>query len=96
MLDEVLSGLTPSEIDDAVLLIQRIRAQGTTIMFVEHVMRAVMALCDRVVIFNQGEVLAEGPPVEVMARPEVIAAYLGKPIENDHTSATPSGAPAHA
>ena len=96
MLDEVLSGLTPSEIDEAVVLIQRIRAQGTTIMFVEHVMRAVMALCDRVVIFNQGEVLAEGPPAEVMARPEVVAAYLGKPIEQDGTSANISGAPAHA
>lgn len=79
MLDEVLSGLTPSEIDEAVALIRRIRDQGATIVFVEHVMRAVMALCDRVVIFNQGEVLAEGLPQEVMQRPDVVAAYLGKP-----------------
>lgn len=96
MLDEVLSGLTPAEIDEAVALIQRIRAQGTTILFVEHVMRAVMALCDRIVIFNQGEVLAEGPPAEVMARPDVVAAYLGKPIDEGRDSSNATGAPAHA
>ena len=81
MLDEVLSGLTPSEIDEAVALIRRIRDQGATIVFVEHVMRAVMALCDRVVIFNRGEVLAEGAPQDVMRRPEVVAAYLGQAME---------------
>ena len=96
MLDEVLSGLTPAEIDEAVALIQRIRAQGTTILFVEHVMRAVMALCDRIVIFNQGEVLAEGPPAEVMARPDVVSAYLGKPIDEGRDSSNATGAPAHA
>jgi len=78
MLDEVLSGLTPSEIDEAVALIRRIRDQGATIVFVEHVMRAVMALCDRVVIFHRGEVLAEGQPREVMQRPAVVSAYLGQ------------------
>jgi branched-chain amino acid transport system permease protein len=95
MLDEVLSGLTPAEIDEAVALIQRIRAQGTTILFVEHVMRAVMALCDRVVIFDQGNVLAEGLPAEVMSRPEVVSAYLGKPMEGSHAGPTP-GEPGHA
>jgi branched-chain amino acid transport system permease protein len=78
MLDEVLSGLTPSEIDEAVALIRRIRDQGATIVFVEHVMRAVMALCDRIVVFNRGEVLAEGAPHDVMQRPEVVSAYLGQ------------------
>ena len=77
MLDEVLSGLTPSEIDEAVALIRRIRDQGATIVFVEHVMRAVMALCDRIVVFESGAVLAEGAPHDVMQRPEVVAAYLG-------------------
>ncbi len=96
MLDEVLSGLTPSEIDEAVALIQRIRAQGTTILFVEHVMRAVMALCDRIVVFNQGEVLAEGPPADVMARPEVVSAYLGKPIDDGREPLNASGVPIHA
>jgi branched-chain amino acid transport system permease protein len=88
MLDEVLSGLTPSEIDEAVALIRRIRDQGATIVFVEHVMRAVMALCDRVVIFNRGEVLAEGTPHDVMRRPDVVAAYLGHAAEE--------GGPVHA
>ncbi len=78
LLDEVLCGLTPSEIDDAVALIRRIREQGSTIVFVEHVMRAVMALTDRVVVFNHGELLAEGAAAEVMQRPEVMTAYLGK------------------
>jgi branched-chain amino acid transport system permease protein len=80
MLDEVLSGLTPSEIDGAVALIRRIRDQGATIIFVEHVMRAVMALCDRIIVFEQGRVLAHGEPDEVMQRPEVVAAYLGGPL----------------
>jgi branched-chain amino acid transport system permease protein len=78
LLDEVLCGLTPSEIDDAVALIRRIRDQGSTIVFVEHVMRAVMALTDRIVVFNHGELLAEGSAVDVMQRPEVMTAYLGK------------------
>ena len=86
MLDEVLSGLTPSEIDEAVALIRRIRDQGATIVFVEHVMRAVMALCDRIVVFNSGAVLAEGAPQDVMQRPEVVEAYLGHPKETAHAA----------
>jgi branched-chain amino acid transport system permease protein len=78
LLDEVLSGLTPSEIDEAVALVRRIRDQGSTVVFVEHVMRAVMALTDRVVVFHHGELLAEGAASEVMQRPEVMSAYLGK------------------
>jgi len=77
LLDEVLCGLTPSEIDDAVALIRRIRDQGTTIVFVEHVMRAVTALTDRIVVFNLGALLAEGSMSDVMQRPEVMRAYLG-------------------
>jgi branched-chain amino acid transport system permease protein len=77
LLDEVLCGLTPTEIQAAVALIRRIREQGTTIVFVEHVMDAVMALTDRIVVFDQGEMLAEGEPVEVMQRPAVVSAYLG-------------------
>ncbi len=78
LLDEVLCGLTPSEIDDAVALIRRIRDQGSTIVFVEHVMRAVMALTDRIVVFNHGELLAVGSAADVMQRPEVMTAYLGR------------------
>jgi branched-chain amino acid transport system permease protein len=78
LLDEVLCGLTPAEIDDAVALVRRIRDQGATVVFVEHVMRAVMALTDRVVVFDHGELLAEGTATDVMQRPEVMAAYLGQ------------------
>lgn len=79
LLDEVLSGMTPSEIDEAIVLIRRIRDQGATIVFVEHVMRAVVALCDRVAVLNHGKLLAIGPMQQVMSDPEVVNAYLGKP-----------------
>jgi branched-chain amino acid transport system permease protein len=79
MLDEVLSGLTPSEIDKAIGTLRDIRDQGTTIVFVEHVMRAVMELADRIVVLNHGRVIAVGDPREVTRRPEVVTAYLGKP-----------------
>jgi branched-chain amino acid transport system permease protein len=78
LLDEVLCGLTPAEIDGAVALIRRIRDQGATIVFAEHVMRAVMALTDRVVVLHHGQLLAEGAAAEVMARPDVATAYLGR------------------
>ena len=79
LLDEVLSGLTPSEIDGAIRTIRAIRDRGATIVFVEHVMRAVMELTDRIVVLNHGRVIAEGAPADVMGRPEVVTAYLGKP-----------------
>jgi branched-chain amino acid transport system permease protein len=79
LLDEVLSGMTPSEIDEAIVLIRRIRDQGSTIVFVEHVMRAVMALCDRVAVLNHGKLIAVGPAKQVMSDPQVVSAYLGKP-----------------
>lgn len=77
LLDEVLSGLTPSEIDEAMRLVREIRDQGATVVFVEHVMRVVMQLAERVVVLNYGRVIAQGTPQEVMERPEVAAAYLG-------------------
>jgi branched-chain amino acid transport system permease protein len=77
MLDEVLAGLTPTEIENAVALIRRIRDAGTTILFVEHNMRAVLELCDRLVVLNYGAVIAAGAPREVMRHPEVVSAYLG-------------------
>jgi branched-chain amino acid transport system permease protein len=79
LLDEVLSGLTPGEINEAIELIRRIRDQGATIVFVEHVMRAVMALTDRIVVLNHGKLIAQGQASEVMQDAEVVNAYLGKP-----------------
>jgi branched-chain amino acid transport system permease protein len=77
LLDAVLSGLTPAEIDGAVDLIRRIRDQGTTIVLVEHVMRVVTELSDRIVVLDQGRVLAEGSATDVKARDDVAIAYLG-------------------
>ena len=75
LLDEVLSGLTPTEINGAVDMIRAIRDQGATIVFVEHVMRAVTALADRIVVLDHGQVLAEGAVADVMERTEVVIAY---------------------
>jgi branched-chain amino acid transport system permease protein len=77
LLDEVLSGLTPGEINGAVDLIRAIRDQGATIVFVEHVMRAVLALSDRLVVLDHGVVLAEGAPSTVLSNPDVVTAFLG-------------------
>jgi branched-chain amino acid transport system permease protein len=78
LLDEVLSGLTPSEMNEAIALIRQIRGSGATIVFVEHVMHAVTALADRIAVLNHGRLIAQGPMAEVMANSDVIDAYLGK------------------
>lgn len=77
LLDEVLAGLNPSEIEASIDMIQRIRGQDITILIVEHVLRAVMSLSDRIVVLDQGSVIAAGEPQVVMADPAVVAAYLG-------------------
>jgi len=76
LLDEPASGMNPSETVDFVNMVDRIRARGVTILLVEHDMRVVMGVSDRVVVLNQGEIIAEGPPAAIQRHPEVIRAYL--------------------
>jgi branched-chain amino acid transport system ATP-binding protein len=79
LLDEVLAGLNPSEIDSMVETVKKIREQGITIIMIEHVMKAVMKVSDRIIVLDYGEQIAEGPPDEISKNEKVIAAYLGDP-----------------
>ena len=82
MLDECLAGLTPSEMEESLALVRRIHDLGVTILFIEHVMSAVVNLCHRVVVMNEGHFLSQGEPAVVMKQPEVIKAYLGEDYED--------------
>jgi branched-chain amino acid transport system ATP-binding protein len=77
LLDEVVGGLNPSEVGEIMELIKEINAAGTTILMIEHVMRAVMGVSKRIVVLNFGKKLAEGKPEEIQKNPSVIEAYLG-------------------
>jgi branched-chain amino acid transport system ATP-binding protein len=78
LLDEVMAGLNPTETEEAIDIIRKIRDRGVTILIVEHVMHAIMSLSDRVIVVHHGEKIAEGIPEEVTKNAEVIEAYLGE------------------
>ncbi len=77
LLDEVMAGLNPAEIDQAVALVGKLSGRGLTIVIVEHVMRAIMAVARHIVVLDHGQKIAEGSPKEIVENPEVIRAYLG-------------------
>jgi branched-chain amino acid transport system ATP-binding protein len=77
LLDEVMAGLNPAEIDQAVALIGKLSSRGLTIVIVEHLMRAIMAVAKHIVVLDHGQKIAEGNPKEVVENPQVIRAYLG-------------------
>jgi len=83
LLDELLTGLTPKESDEAIALIKRINNQGVTLLIVEHIMRVIMGLCDTVAVLHHGEKICEGNPKEVCNDENVIKVYLGKKFQFD-------------
>jgi branched-chain amino acid transport system ATP-binding protein len=83
LLDEVMAGLNHTEVDQAVELVRKLAGRGLTVVIVEHLMRAVMAVAKHIVVLDHGQKIAEGEPTEVMKNPEVVRAYLGSSLTED-------------
>jgi branched-chain amino acid transport system permease protein len=77
LLDETMAGLNPREIDEMILLLRRISEKGITLVIIEHVMRAIMAISDKIIVLHHGELIAEGKPSEICRNTKVVEAYLG-------------------
>ena len=90
MLDEPVGGLNPREVDEVLALVRTIRASGVTVVLIEHVMRALMSISDRVMVMNHGRLLFEGTPADVQGNEEVIRVYLGTATEERQTAADAS------
>ena len=78
MLDEMMAGLNPSEVGEAMELVTKIRSSGITIIMIEHVMEAIMGICDRIIVLHHGAKIAEGTPQEISTSQTVIEVYLGE------------------
>jgi branched-chain amino acid transport system ATP-binding protein len=78
LLDELMAGLNPAEVDQAMELVKRIRDKGITIFMIEHVMKAIMSVCDRIMVLHHGVKIAEGTPEEITTNTKVIEVYLGE------------------
>lgn len=78
MLDEGMAGLTPTETAESMELVTRIRDRGVTVFMIEHVMKAIMGVCDRIMVLHHGEKIADGTPKEIATSKKVIAVYLGE------------------
>jgi branched-chain amino acid transport system ATP-binding protein len=78
LLDELIAGLNPTETAQAMELVSRIRDRGITILMIEHVMKAIMSICNQVIVLHHGEKIAEGTPQKIATSEKVVEVYLGK------------------
>jgi branched-chain amino acid transport system ATP-binding protein len=90
LLDEVCGGLSPSETAHVLDVIRDLPARDMTVIYIEHNMRAVMSVCDRIAVLDFGRKIAEGPPMDIASNPEVIRAYLGTPVSSRGPARTAS------